>query len=367
MTNRERLLAILNRQPTDKPCWTTLIDAKTRSEMPDQVRNMTHIDFYRFIGCSVLQLGPYGLEMQNQMPPPYRFNSQNMIEKYEHMSDGSIRIIREMDLGVLEVVYKDGHPTKYPVQTIDDIRLLKKIWLNSYYIIDTASVAAYYDLISDEIGDSGIYAETMQPSPVQQLIENEMGLETFYYMLQDYPSEMEELLEIMHSRRKEEYEIVSKYSSADVIIPIENTSSLMTSPVIFRKFSQRHLKDYAEIAHNSNKKIVVHMCGHLKDLLDDIAIIGVDGINGLTPPSVGNTTFEEALDVLGEHFIILGGIFPPEVIHNPNVSKYDIVKMLENIYTPRMRNANFLLWVATDGLPTGLEKFSIINEWFKSQ
>lgn len=367
MTNRERLLAILNKQPVDMPCWTTLIDAKTRSEMPDNIRNMPHIDFYRHIGCSVLQLGPYGLEMQNKALPPYRFTSPGVIERQETGSDGSIRIIREMDSGILTVEYKDGHPTKYPVQTIVDVRLLKKLWLDSSYELNTESVGTYYDLISDEIGDSGVYAKAMLPSPVQLLIENEMGLETFYYMLQDYTSEMEELLEIMHSRRKREYEIVSKYSQADVIIPIENTSSLMTSPAIFRKYSGPHLKDYTEIVHNNNKKMVIHMCGHLKDLLDDIAEIGVDGINGLTPPSVGNTSFEVALDALGEDFIILGGIFPPEVFHNPNASKHDIVMKLDEIYTPRMRKANFLLWVATDGLPTSQEKFSIINEWFESQ
>ena len=61
MTGRERLLNVLNRKPIDRVAWTTLVDDKTRSVMPQHAREMPVLDFYRQVGCDILQFGNYGL------------------------------------------------------------------------------------------------------------------------------------------------------------------------------------------------------------------------------------------------------------------------------------------------------------------
>jgi len=109
------------------------------------------------------------------------------------------------------------------------------------------------------------------------------------------------------------------------------------------------------------------MCGHLKALLPLIKQTGMDGINALTPPTVGDTPYEHALDVLGEDVLLLGSVFQPSVIQNANVVRDDVQAELNRMYTPRVRNAHFLLWIGVDGLPTPIERFLFVRDWFESQ
>ena len=103
----------------------------------------------------------------------------------------------------------------------------------------------------------------------------------------------------------------------------------------------------------------------LRNLLEPLGLTGMDGINGLTPPPVGDCPFEQALDVLGEHLVILGGVLTPTVLHAPAATTGDVWRALDAVYSPRIRRSNFLLWVAVDGLPTPLERFLAVREWME--
>ncbi len=102
---------------------------------------------------------------------------------------------------------------------------------------------------------------------------------------------------------------------------------------------------------------------HCPNLLPVIRQTGLDGVNGLTPGPVGDIGFEETLDRCGEDFIIFGGVFPPEIFHRPGVTRQEIEDALERLFSPRIRRANFVLWVAVDGLSTPPEKFQIVRDW----
>lgn len=360
MTGRERLLNILDKKPVDRLSWTTLIDGPSRTLMPEEVQAMSHVDFYRYVGCDILMLGAYGLPEADQPVPPYQVVLPNLQVEWDVAPDGSARQTRRTPWGVLTAEFRNGHPTKYPVESLNDLSILKRIYLDIEYIGQEAD----YTNALRTIGESGIYAEAAAPSPVQQLIEMEMGLEGFYYMLEDHRHDMENLLETMHNRRLQEYELLAQGTGADVVIPMENTSTMLTSYDIYRRYSLPHIRDYVNILHKYDKKAVVHMCGHLKALLPLIRDTGMDGANAVTPPPVGNTMYEDALDICGEDFIILGGIFPPNIIHKTELSYDELSSMLDSLYTPRVRRASMLMWMAVDGLPTDLERFRMMRRWF---
>jgi len=44
MTGRERLRRILRQQPVDRLAWTTLVDDRTRSVMPEEIRRLPVLD-----------------------------------------------------------------------------------------------------------------------------------------------------------------------------------------------------------------------------------------------------------------------------------------------------------------------------------
>lgn len=122
------------------------------------------------------------------------------------------------------------------------------------------------------------------------------------------------------------------------------------------------MAEFAEIMHRHGKKAILHMCGQINNLLDDIKETGLDGIHALTPPTIGDTPFERALDVLGEGLIIFG-CSDSSVFHKPGVTRDEIHGYLNRVFTDRLRRANFILLVVADGLPTPVERYLYIKEW----
>jgi hypothetical protein len=87
---------------------------------------------------------------------------------------------------------------------------------------------------------------------------------------------------------------------------------------------------------------------------------GCDGIHALTPPPTGNTPWEDALDVLGERTIIVACLDPTVWISGPIGG---IGQGLDRCITPRIRRANFVLWIAADGIPVELDRFLAVRQW----
>ncbi len=139
----------------------------------------------------------------------------------------------------------------------------------------------------------------------------------------------------------------------------------MISPALYARYSLPQLRDFVHTMHRHGKKAVLHMCGLLKGLLPALAETGMDAVNGLTPPPVGDVTVEEALDALGESTVILGGILDPTSFSAPGVSREQIWRALDGLYTPRLRRANLALWLAADGISVPLERFEAVRDWVK--
>ncbi|MBM4032493.1 MAG: hypothetical protein FJ291_12005 [Planctomycetes bacterium] len=370
MTGRQRLLTILSGRPPDRVAWTTLVDDTTRSAMPPRIGEMPVLDFYRHIGCDILQFGNYGLPRELRVPSPARLVAPPIETEWKRESDGLAVRTQKTPWGTLVATFRNGHPILHPVGTLDELSTLRSLWAASHYEeidVGGASVPRVsFARAEAAIGDSGLYIPTLDPSPVQQLIEMDMGMASFYYLLQDHRAEVEALLDAMHACRVQEYEIVARRSPAPALMPVENTSTTLISPPLYRRYSLPQLRDFCRICRRHGKKAILHMCGHLKGLLPELAETGLDGINALTPPPVGDLPFEDALDALGDRLIILGGIFDGAVFQKERVTRQEIWRALDRLFTPRLRRAPFLLWLGADGLPTPLDRFLAVRDWVRN-
>jgi hypothetical protein len=363
MNGRDRILRKLAGKSTDRAPWVTIADDLTRSTMPKEIRELGLLDFYRTIGCDILQFGNYGLPEGIGAKYPYR----RIVPAEVHESvDGDGLVTRRLrsDWGELVSTFRKGHPIRYPVQNVEDLKLLQRIWRDSSYVLDEEGAAASFRDVEAAIGGDGIFVPTLDPSPVQSLMEFDMGTESFCYLLEDHPREMEDLIETMHAVRMQEYRIVASAMPFDVVIPVENTSSFYISPSIYRRFSMRHMRDFVDTMHAQGKLAVLHMCGHLYHLLDEIRETGLDGIHALTPPRLGDVDYEHALDRLGNDLIIIGCL-DASIFQNPAAGRTEIEALLRRIYTPRLRKSRFILWPAADGIPTDLERFLWVRDWIR--
>ena len=298
MTGRERINAIMNKKPADRLSWTTIVDNATLSKLPDNIKGMSGIDFYRYIGCDIFLLNCWGMNMD--FSSPQLVWSEDTKTNYKYEDGKSIHELKSSK-GTLTTIYRNGHPIKYPVSSIDDINIYMQIWENAQFIEHDDNQV--YDNINSIIGDDGIVTRFWGPSTIPKLLEYDMGVMNFYCLLNDYPDEMDALISTIHKKELEAFEILAK-SPCDVIILCENTSTFYISPDVYRKYNGRHVRDFVDIIHDSGKIAIIHMCGHVKNLLHEIKDTGLDGIHALTPPPTGDTPFELALDVLGDDISI---------------------------------------------------------------
>ncbi|MDP6118763.1 MAG: uroporphyrinogen decarboxylase family protein [Planctomycetota bacterium] len=354
MTGRERLNAVMHKEPVDRLSWTTLVDSNTLDNLPGELRGISAIDFYRHIGCDILML--------NGWATPHGFNSPKLEWGPEaqttHWSENGRRFTEtQTPNGTLKSVSRKSHPIKYPVETIEDVRIYRELWEGAAFA--EADDRPSFDAVNELIEDDGIVTRFWGPSTIPRLLEFEMGTENFYYLLHDYPHEMEELIALMHERELVAFEILGR-GPCEVVMLVENTSTYYIGPHIYRHFNGPHVKDFVDTIHDAGKVPIIHMCGHVVDILPDIEQTGLDGVHALTPPPTGNTPWENALDVLGEDAVIIGALDPSIFISGP---VENIGSQLDALYTPRLRNANFVLGPFADGIPVPLERFLAISEW----
>lgn len=359
MTGRERLNAVFNGKPKDHLPWTTLVDFHTLDILPDELKGMTAFDFYRYIRCEIVQLNGWG--------SPWDIYGCELVtpgvETIEEKDDaGNITITSRCKRGTLtNRISHNVHPIEYPVKTIEDMRVLRERWEEAYYrpIDDRPN----FELIENLVGDDGVTVSFISPSAIPQLLEQTMGMQQFYYLMEDHPDEMDALIRLIQEKELRFFELCAQ-TPCDVVILCENTSTRYISPKIYEKYNMPSQRRFVEACHKAGKKAILHMCGHVFDLLDIIKETGTDGIHALTPPPIGDCHWNKALDVLGDDLIIIGAL-TPDIFHQFPLE--DIGPALDRQITPRLRESNFVLMPAADGTATPLERFLAVRDWIESK
>jgi len=354
MTGRERLDAVLKKQPTDRLPWTTLVDNASLDHFPAELRGNGGIDFYRHLGCDIFLL--------NGWNTVYRFRSPQLLWGSnvitERRKEGTENLTAwRTRWGNLTSILDRGHPRKYPVDSIEAVRTYRRMWEGARFEArdDLEELAALNRLM----GEDGLVTRFWGPSTVPRLLEVDMGTQNFYYLMADYPDEMKTLMSVIHERELQAFEILAD-GPWDSVTLVENTSTFYVSPEVYEKYNMPHQRDFVEITKRRGKTALLHMCGHVRALLHLIRETGCDGIHALTPPPTGDTPWEEALDALGDDLIIIGCLDPTIFVLEP---AKDIGPALDRLVTPRLREGNFVLCPAADGISVGLERFHAVRDW----
>ena len=365
MIGRERLNAVLKKKPKDRLPWTTLVDDACLNIFPRELQGNSGIDFYRYLGCDIFMLNGWNTPYQFKNPILRWPDSVVVKSTYENgknfqqwqTSRGTLTGIRHQ----MNLLTQSGHPIKYPVDTLEAVTIYREMWEGATFewYNDTSTL----DSINAMIGDNGVVTRFWGPSAIPMLLEEDMGIENFYYLMADFPEEVDGLICTIHEKQLQAFEHLSN-GPWDSVTLIENTSTFYISPDIYKQYNMPHQRDFVEIIKGKGKTAILHMCGHVLLLLDLIRETGCDGIHALTPPPTGDTSWEKALDVLGDELIIIGALDPTIFISGPVDG---IGKALDRLITPRLREGNFILCPFADGVPVALERFEALKNWFEKQ
>ncbi len=284
MTPKERWLAAIRMQPLDRlPFWPKLDGAYPKAQ-EERFKGMDIEKIHEFIGSDRhIWINSCIKEKRSRT-------------SVEHVKgDNETRTVFKSKYGqtelvcVLDETSSSRHPVKFPVESPDDILHMIEMYEDISVELDVQEHEKTKTRVK-EIGPNAVTSTSFGESPLMYWIEWMAGVENGHYLLADQPEKVECLFNAMQKVLIAREKIVCEHNPADLIYLTENTSTTLISPDQYRTYCSKQVGECAKIAKATDRNMVLHMCGHLKDILPDLAKIPVRAFEAFTAPTLGNTT-----------------------------------------------------------------------------
>lgn len=351
MTGRERLLAALHGQETDRMPFAPLIDDYFISSLGQQGYPQDILGAMRLIGNDIMErhVGMVKSEWAN-------------VDRRREEKNGMFRDVYETPVGR---VYQEERPvgntmfaSKHLIQTIEDVKVYQ-------YMVEHTRLTPREQAFQErdrEIGDHGIPTMSGPMCPLQEMLQHLAGVENTVYLLADYPEEMEEVFAAMHERNKRTYQLLAGYPG-EVVFDYEDTSTTVMSRSMYVNYTMPCVDDYADIMHRAGKLFIAHMCGKLTGFIQEIGKGRMDGIDSVCPPTTGDLCSWDARQAWGEGKVVIGGIEPPAL------ARMDVAECLAYVaeIIERLPFAPGFVLSSGDAVPYGtpMENLMAIAEYIR--
>jgi len=199
-----------------------------------------------------------------------------------------------------------GWQTEYLIKNERDFAL----W-DEFYPVPIAADFMYIQEAKDRLGDKGVLRSHPfspgQGSPWQSfctLYRTEKAIllamdepDTLHHYLESIIKKTECVLEMWKGTPADMVEIGGGAGSNTVI-----------SPALFREFCLPYDRRQIKLLHEAGLKVVYHLCGGLMQMLDLVVQTGADGLETMTPPSMGgDCDLRKASALVGDKLFFIGG------------------------------------------------------------
>lgn len=177
------------------------------------------------------------------------------------------------------------------------------------------------------VGDDGlvIAGELFSPLKMLHLV---LGPVQTIYLVTDYPESVQTLCD-MHEAAQ--LDLVRQMAEAGVpaMMSMDNLDSVFHPPHYVEAFSASFYEKASRICHEHGSTFFIHACGQQRANLKRISALGVDGLEGVAYPPLGDVSLVEAMEMTGDRFIITGGISAAEFeTLKTKAAVFQYVKML---------------------------------------
>jgi len=147
------------------------------------------------------------------------------------------------------------------------------------------------------------------PGGVQENVIDLMGFDRLCYMLVDDPDLVQDVFDAVGSRLVRYYEICAQFDTVGALVSNDDwgfKTQTMLSPSVLRKYVFPWHKKIVEVIHAAGKPAILHSCGNLEKVMDDIIDdMKYDGKHSFEDAIL---PVEEAYERWGSRIAILGGI-----------------------------------------------------------
>jgi len=161
-----------------------------------------------------------------------------------------------------------------------------------------------------EIGDDGFVVAGEVHSPLKML-HVLLGPQNTTFFLTDHPGQAAEVLAMHESAQ---LELIGQMVRGGVraVMAMDNLDTAFHPPHYVEPYSASFYEKASRLCHEHDCHFFIHACGRQRANLGLISSLGVDGLEGVAFPPLGDVELEEAMQLSGDRFIITGGISAAE-------------------------------------------------------
>ena len=172
-----------------------------------------------------------------------------------------------------------------------------------------ANAADYSRLekISAHLPD-GMKINVMQPGGVLENVLYLVGYDNLCYMLYDEPELVQRLFDEVGARLVDYCKNVVQYDSVGVVTVNDDwgfNTQPMLAPEQMKEYVFPWTKKIIDAAHAAGKPVILHSCGNLKMIFDDILALGIDAKHSFED---NIQPVEEAYEAWHDRIPLLGGM-----------------------------------------------------------
>ena len=161
----------------------------------------------------------------------------------------------------------------------------------------------------DEAGEEGL-ATVDAGSPPLTAFFRFLPQERVSYEFYDHPERLDKLAEAAHTYTFAQAQVAAASPAEVVVAYAADITTRLVSPKMFERYALPFLQVTARVLHAAGKLFVLHTCGNVRALLPMMRRSGIDAIDSLSEPPLGNTPFEVAMAELGDGVCLIGGVSP---------------------------------------------------------
>lgn len=309
MTNRERLLAVLDGQPVDRvPIWL-LFPYHPTSYYVDVRRSSRYRPIYERSKEQAIMLNRRDPAVS--LYPHVDMETEEWDENGEritrqHWRSGGIHLYSDVIRGpgatrIKKLLDTDAdleQLAQLPVET-DPAAVHRQLdaWLPRY-LAEKREFPEQYGSMMLSLGE-----------PINFLYQ-QSNLESFAVWSLTQNERIVDLLEQYMRHKRAVYTYCLERDLADVYFMVG--SELASPPLVSRKTFQKWIvpygKELVDLVHSYDKKVIMHYHGQIKSILEDFVVMGPDGLHTIEAPPVGDCTLTEAFSVVGDSITLIGNV-----------------------------------------------------------
>lgn len=362
MTNRQRILAILDGRPPDRVPWIPRLqiwyDAhKLAGTLPGRYRDrsLREVELDVFGGTAARDGVIWRSEIRDVEVRTRRPGEMETVTEYVTPAGSVTERFRTTDC-LRRNAIQDAQ-VEFVLKRREDYRVVEHIIQHTHYL----PAFEQYEQYEREVGDDGYPMVNCGDCPFHHWLRTLVGYDRGYYHLSDYTGEAERLLDVLTDSFRRRVWPLMLDSPARLLMHGHHLSSQMTPPPLFERYILPYYRELSSQMRARGKVLTLHADNDTRQILGHIERAGFGMVECFATHPMVPTTLAEARRAWDDRVIIFGGV--PSVILEDPYTDEQFEQYMDELFRTIAPGKAFILGIADNAMPgSKIERIRRITE-----